>query len=164
MGMTITEKIFARASGHRKVTPGQLVDANIDVVMCHDVTTPPAISMLVERGMPGFSVGKRLKKVGMKAQDTSELFFDNVRARKAKLTKRRVSPPTFKSKRKYKSFTRKCNAGKSVGWNLPGGNVVRIDGVDFRFCPAAHNHIGTGFSQPQSDHPARCLSAALLAP
>src|SRR5574343_401955 len=35
--------------------------------------------MLVERGMPGFSVGKRLKKVGMKAQDTSELFFDNVR-------------------------------------------------------------------------------------
>jgi len=44
-----------------------------------------------------------------------------------------VSPPTFKSKRKYKSFTRKCNAGKSVGWNLPGGNVVRIDGVDFRF-------------------------------
>lgn len=35
--------------------------------------------MLVERGMPGFSVGKRLKKVGMKAQDTSELFFDNVK-------------------------------------------------------------------------------------
>ena len=35
--------------------------------------------MLVERGMAGFSVGKRLKKMGMKAQDTSELFFDNVR-------------------------------------------------------------------------------------
>ena len=35
--------------------------------------------MLIERGMPGFSVGKRLKKLGMKAQDTSELFFDNVR-------------------------------------------------------------------------------------
>ena len=35
--------------------------------------------VLVERGMPGFSVGKRLKKLGMKAQDTSELFFDNVR-------------------------------------------------------------------------------------
>jgi 3-isopropylmalate/(R)-2-methylmalate dehydratase large subunit len=51
MAMTITEKIFARASGHKKVTPGQLVDANIDVVMCHDVTTPPAISMLVEKGI-----------------------------------------------------------------------------------------------------------------
>ena len=35
--------------------------------------------VLVERGMPGFSVGQRLKKVGMKAQDTSELFFDNVK-------------------------------------------------------------------------------------
>ena len=35
--------------------------------------------LLVERGMPGFEKGKRLKKVGMKAQDTSELFFDNVR-------------------------------------------------------------------------------------
>ena len=35
--------------------------------------------MLVERGMPGFSVGKRLKKLGLRAQDTSELFFDNVK-------------------------------------------------------------------------------------
>ncbi|MDI9432640.1 MAG: 3-isopropylmalate dehydratase large subunit [Sedimentisphaerales bacterium] len=51
MAMTITEKIFARASGQAKVVPGQLVDANIDVVMCHDVTTPPAISMLAERGI-----------------------------------------------------------------------------------------------------------------
>ncbi|MEZ5649078.1 MAG: acyl-CoA dehydrogenase family protein [Burkholderiaceae bacterium] len=34
--------------------------------------------ILVEEGMPGFSKGKRLKKVGMKAQDTSELFFDDV--------------------------------------------------------------------------------------
>lgn len=35
--------------------------------------------LLVERGMPGFGTGKRLKKLGLKAQDTSELFFDNVR-------------------------------------------------------------------------------------
>lgn len=35
--------------------------------------------LLVERGMPGFGKGKRLKKLGLKAQDTSELFFDNVR-------------------------------------------------------------------------------------
>ena len=33
---------------------------------------------LIERGMPGFEKGQRLKKVGMKAQDTSELFFNNV--------------------------------------------------------------------------------------
>jgi alkylation response protein AidB-like acyl-CoA dehydrogenase len=35
--------------------------------------------LLVERGMPGFETGKRLKKLGLKAQDTSELFFNNVR-------------------------------------------------------------------------------------
>ncbi len=51
MGMTITEKILARAAGVDRVVPGQLVDAQIDVVMCHDVTTPPAISMLVAKGI-----------------------------------------------------------------------------------------------------------------
>lgn len=35
--------------------------------------------LLVERGMPGFEKGKRLKKLGLKAQDTSELFFNDVR-------------------------------------------------------------------------------------
>jgi len=51
MGMTITEKIFAKAAGLDKVVPGQLVDAKIDLVMCHDVTTPPAISMLKAKGL-----------------------------------------------------------------------------------------------------------------
>ena len=35
--------------------------------------------LLVERGMPGFETGKRLKKVGLKAQDTAELFFNDVK-------------------------------------------------------------------------------------
>jgi len=51
MGMTLTEKILARAAGKKTVVPGELVDAKIDIVMCHDVTTPPAISMLEERGI-----------------------------------------------------------------------------------------------------------------
>jgi 3-isopropylmalate/(R)-2-methylmalate dehydratase large subunit len=51
MGMTLTEKILARAAGRKKVVPGELVDAKIDIVMCHDVTTPPAISMLEEKGI-----------------------------------------------------------------------------------------------------------------
>ena len=51
MAMTITEKILARAAGEDAVSPGQLVDAKLDVVLCHDVTTPPAISMLTERGI-----------------------------------------------------------------------------------------------------------------
>jgi 3-isopropylmalate/(R)-2-methylmalate dehydratase large subunit len=51
MGMTLTEKILARAAGKKTVVPGELVDAKIDIVMCHDVTTPPAISMLEEKGI-----------------------------------------------------------------------------------------------------------------
>jgi len=51
MGMTITQKILARSAAVDSVVPGQLVDAKVDVVLCHDVTTPPAISMLVERGI-----------------------------------------------------------------------------------------------------------------
>ena len=51
MGMTITEKIMAKAAGKDKVSPGRLIDAKLDVVMCHDVTTPPAISMLEEKGI-----------------------------------------------------------------------------------------------------------------
>ena len=35
--------------------------------------------------MPGFEKGQRLKKLGLKAQDTSELFFDNVRVPSANL-------------------------------------------------------------------------------
>ncbi len=35
--------------------------------------------LLVERGMPGFETGQRLKKMGLKAQDTSELFFNDVK-------------------------------------------------------------------------------------
>src|SRR4030042_3643663 len=51
MGMTLPEKILARAAGTKTVVPGELVDAKIDIVMCHDVTTPPAISMLEEKGI-----------------------------------------------------------------------------------------------------------------
>ena len=41
--------------------------------------------VLVERGMKGFERGKRLKKLGLKAQDTSELFFDNVKVPESNL-------------------------------------------------------------------------------
>lgn len=41
--------------------------------------------LIMEASMPGFTKGKPLKKVGMKAQDTCELFFDNVRVPKANL-------------------------------------------------------------------------------
>ena len=36
--------------------------------------------LIVDTSMKGFSKGKRLKKMGLKGQDTAELFFDNVEA------------------------------------------------------------------------------------
>ncbi len=41
--------------------------------------------LVVERGMRGFDRGRNLDKVGMHAQDTAELFFDNVRVPKENL-------------------------------------------------------------------------------
>jgi 3-isopropylmalate/(R)-2-methylmalate dehydratase large subunit len=38
--MNIFEKILARASGKREVTPGEIVEANIDMAMIHDLTGP----------------------------------------------------------------------------------------------------------------------------
>ena len=61
-----------------------------DVVIVVAKTAPEAGAkgtslLVVERGMPGFEKGKRLKKIGLKAQDTSELFFSNVRVPLANL-------------------------------------------------------------------------------
>ena len=62
--------------------------SDLVIVVCR--TDPDAghkgISLLVvERGMQGFERGRNLDKVGMKAQDTAELFFDNVEVPKANL-------------------------------------------------------------------------------
>ncbi|MEM3381538.1 MAG: 3-isopropylmalate dehydratase large subunit, partial [Candidatus Bathyarchaeia archaeon] len=38
--MNIFEKILARASGKKEVTPGEIVEANIDMAMIHDLTGP----------------------------------------------------------------------------------------------------------------------------
>ena len=51
MGMTMTEKILAGHSGKDTVRPGELIDVRLDVIMCHDVTAPAAITMLAEKGM-----------------------------------------------------------------------------------------------------------------
>jgi len=51
MGMTITEKIMAKAAGKDKVQPGELIDAQLDVVLFIDVTGPAAVSMLEAQGI-----------------------------------------------------------------------------------------------------------------
>lgn len=43
MGMTITEKILARAAGKKGVEPGDLINARIDISLANDITAPIAI-------------------------------------------------------------------------------------------------------------------------
>jgi 3-isopropylmalate/(R)-2-methylmalate dehydratase large subunit len=42
--MTITEKIFAVHAGKKNVSPGQLINAKVDLVLANDITAPIAIS------------------------------------------------------------------------------------------------------------------------
>jgi acyl-CoA dehydrogenase len=51
-----------------------------------DPDRPHGISLfLVERGMAGFERGRRLEKMGLKSQDTAELFFNDVKVPEANL-------------------------------------------------------------------------------
>ncbi|GAA4650146.1 acyl-CoA dehydrogenase family protein [Kistimonas scapharcae] len=68
------------------ITNGQLAD--MVIVVCKTDPTEGASGtslFVVEAGMEGFSKGKNLEKIGMKAQDTSELFFQDVRVPKENL-------------------------------------------------------------------------------
>ena len=63
-----------------------------DLVIAAVITNPHAqpihkgVSLLaIEAGTPGFTKGKKLRKVGQHANDTSELIFDNVRVPKENL-------------------------------------------------------------------------------
>lgn len=68
------------------ITNGQLADITIVVAkMDPELGAKGTSLLLVETGTEGFSKGQNLKKVGLKAQDTSELFFENVRVPQANL-------------------------------------------------------------------------------
>jgi 3-isopropylmalate/(R)-2-methylmalate dehydratase large subunit len=45
MGMTITEKIMAKSAGKDKVSPGESIWLDVDVLMTHDVCGPPTIQI-----------------------------------------------------------------------------------------------------------------------
>jgi alkylation response protein AidB-like acyl-CoA dehydrogenase len=60
------------------------VNSDLVIVVARTDPDPDARSrafslLVVERGTPGFERGRKLAKVGLKAQDTAELFFDNAR-------------------------------------------------------------------------------------
>jgi len=80
-------KSFAKRDGDDWILSGQktyisngiLSDVVIVAAKTDPNTTHAMGLFLVERGMPGFERGRNLAKMGMKAQDTAELFFENVR-------------------------------------------------------------------------------------
>jgi alkylation response protein AidB-like acyl-CoA dehydrogenase len=68
------------------ISNGQLCDLVIVVARTDPGAGHRGLSLLmVERGMAGFDRGRNLDKVGMHAQDTSELFFRDVRVPAANL-------------------------------------------------------------------------------
>ena len=50
MGMTMTQKILARAAGLESVQAGQLIEAKLDLVLGNDITTPVAITEFEKAG------------------------------------------------------------------------------------------------------------------
>ncbi|MCX5905180.1 MAG: 3-isopropylmalate dehydratase large subunit, partial [Proteobacteria bacterium] len=50
MGMTTVEKILAKHAGLDSVTPGQLIEAQVDLVLANDITAPIAIREFREAG------------------------------------------------------------------------------------------------------------------
>jgi long-chain-acyl-CoA dehydrogenase len=68
------------------ISNGQLCDLVIVVARTDPDAGYRGMSLLVaERGMPGFERGRNLEKIGLHAQDTSELFFHDVRVPAANL-------------------------------------------------------------------------------
>ncbi|HNG93216.1 MAG TPA: 3-isopropylmalate dehydratase large subunit [Acidobacteriota bacterium] len=57
---TITEKLLAAHCGRETVHPGEIVNAEIDLVVAHEVTTPPAIKMLAKLGITKVFDPKRI--------------------------------------------------------------------------------------------------------
>src|SRR6185437_13628129 len=51
MGLTMTEKILARAAHQERVTPGEIVEIDVDLVMTNDITAPISIAEFKKTGL-----------------------------------------------------------------------------------------------------------------
>ena len=51
MGMTMTQKILAAHAGLESVKAGQLIEANLDLVLGNDITTPVAVNEFKKFGI-----------------------------------------------------------------------------------------------------------------
>lgn len=80
----VSMKLHAEKRGHRYVLNGSKMwitnGPDADVLVVYAKTSPDAgprgiTAFLVEKGFPGFSVGQKLDKLGMRGSNTSELIF-----------------------------------------------------------------------------------------
>ncbi|TIX89842.1 isovaleryl-CoA dehydrogenase [Rhizobium sp. P44RR-XXIV] len=80
----VSMKLHAEKHGHRYVLNGSKMwitnGPDADVLVVYAKTSPDAgprgiTAFLVEKGFPGFSVGQKLDKLGMRGSNTSELIF-----------------------------------------------------------------------------------------
>jgi 3-isopropylmalate/(R)-2-methylmalate dehydratase large subunit len=120
MGMTITEKILAAHAGKKRVHPGELINASLDTVMCHDVTTPPAISMLEKLGMDSVFNPEKIVVI-------PDHFVPNKDIKSAELAKRlREWVRRHNLKNYYEvGVNGVCHAVlPEDGWVLPGATIV----------------------------------------
>lgn len=60
MGMTMTQKILAKSSGHKSVTPGMLISAKLDMVLGNDITAPVAIKEFEKIGVKKYLIPIKL--------------------------------------------------------------------------------------------------------
>jgi len=68
------------------ITHGKSGDVAVVMVRTGEQGSSKGISaIVVERGTPGFSAGKKENKLGMRASETTEMIFDNCRVPKANL-------------------------------------------------------------------------------
>ena len=50
MGMTMTQKILANHVGRTSVSAGEFINADLDLVLGNDITSPPAINEFIRMG------------------------------------------------------------------------------------------------------------------
>lgn len=68
------------------ITHGISADTLVVIVRTGELLDSHGMSaFIIERGMPGFSAGKKENKLGMRASETAELIFDNCRVHKSQL-------------------------------------------------------------------------------
>ena len=120
MSMTITEKILKHHSGNEKVVPGQLINAKIDIILAHDITTPAAISMLKEHNIDNVFDPKKIIV-------TPDHFVPNKDIKSAELAKRLRDWVTKHNIENYYEIGRHgvCHAIlPEQGHVLPGTTIV----------------------------------------